>query len=40
MSDPDAPELSTREIIATLAEHQVSYIFVGSVAAAARGAAE
>ena len=39
MSDPDAPQLSTRQIIATLAEHQVSYVVVGGIAAAAQGSA-
>ena len=37
MSDPDAPELSTREIIERLAEHQVFYVVVGGIAAAAQG---
>lgn len=39
MSDPDAPELSTRRIIETLTEHRVSYVVVGGIAAAAQGSA-
>lgn len=37
MSDPDAPELSTREILLTLVEHGVEYVLVGGVAEVARG---
>ena len=37
MSDPDAPELSTREILLTLVEHEVEYVLVGGVAEVVRG---
>ncbi len=37
MSDPDAPALSTREMVDTLAEHKVVYIVIGGIAAAAHG---
>lgn len=37
MSGPDAPALSTREIVDTLAEHEVVYIVIGGIAAAAHG---
>ena len=37
MSDPNAPELSTKDIIATLAEHKVDYIIIGGIAAMAHG---
>ena len=37
MSDPDAPALSTKEIVDTLAEHEVAYIVIGGIAAAAHG---
>ena len=37
MSDPDAPALSTGEMVDTLAEHKVVYIVIGGIAAAAHG---
>ena len=39
MGDPNAPTLRVRDLLSTLAEHEVDYVLVGGLAAAAQGAA-